>query len=143
MSAYAIILCGGSGTRLWPLSRTLRPKQLLALNGEETLLQQTAKRLAQYVPASRIYTVTHQDHRFDVKGQLAEVLPESIGNVLSEPCARNTLPAIAWAVSQISRQDPQAMIGVFPSDHAVDDEAAFLAAGRQLKSRLTRVIWPS
>ncbi|MDP2247880.1 MAG: sugar phosphate nucleotidyltransferase, partial [Nitrosomonadales bacterium] len=67
---YAIILCGGSGTRLWPLSRTLRPKQLLALNGEQTLLQQTAQRIAQYVPASHIFTVTHQDHRFDVKGQL-------------------------------------------------------------------------
>lgn len=128
MSAYAIVLCGGSGTRLWPLSRTLRPKQLLALNGEQTLLQQTAKRLSKYVPASKLFTVTHQDHRFDVKGQLAEILPESIANVLAEPCARNTLPAVAWAVSQISLKDSKAMIGVFPSDHAVDDEAAFLSA---------------
>jgi mannose-1-phosphate guanylyltransferase/mannose-6-phosphate isomerase len=127
---YAIILCGGSGTRLWPLSRTLRPKQLLALNGEQTLLQQTAKRLSQYVPASQIFTVTHQDHRFDVKGQLAEVLPDALTNVLAEPCARNTLPAVAWAVSKILKQDPKAVIGVFPSDHAVDNEAAFLSAWR-------------
>lgn len=115
---------------MWPLSRTLRPKQLLALNGEQTLLQQTAQRLAQYVPASQIFTVTHQDHRFDVKGQLAEILPESLMNVLAEPCARNTLPAIAWSVSKIFEANPKAMIGVFPSDHAVDDEAAFISAWR-------------
>lgn len=125
---YAIILCGGSGTRLWPLSRTLRPKQLLALNGAQTLLQQTALRLTQYVPATQLFTVTHQDHRFEVKGQLAEILPQALPNVLAEPCARNTLPAVAWAVSRLARQAPQALIGVFPSDHAVDDTPAFLAA---------------
>ena len=56
---YAVILCGGSGTRLWPLSRTLRPKQLLALNGEQTLLQQTALRLSHHIDPSHLYTVTH------------------------------------------------------------------------------------
>ena len=66
---YAIILCGGSGTRLWPLSRTMHPKQLLALNGEESLLQQTAKRLLAYVDAANLFTVTHEDHKFEVKGQ--------------------------------------------------------------------------
>jgi mannose-1-phosphate guanylyltransferase/mannose-6-phosphate isomerase len=125
---YAIILCGGSGTRLWPLSRTLRPKQLLALNGEQTLLQQTAKRLAQHVTPSNLYTVTHEDHKFEVKGQLAELFPEAVANVLAEPCARNTLPAIAWATYQIYQQDKTAMIGVFASDHAIDNEANFLSA---------------
>ena len=100
---YAIILCGGSGTRLWPLSRTLRPKQLLALNGEQTLLQQTASRLLAYVDAANLFTVTHEDHKFEVKGQLAEIAPNAVQNVLAEPCARNTLPAIAWAVSQIQQ----------------------------------------
>jgi mannose-1-phosphate guanylyltransferase/mannose-6-phosphate isomerase len=57
-NCYAVILCGGSGTRLWPLSRTLRPKQLLALNGEQTLLQQTAKRLAQRVSPAHLFTVS-------------------------------------------------------------------------------------
>ena len=70
---YAVVLCGGSGTRLWPLSRTLRPKQLLALNGEQTLLQQTTARLLAHVPASNLFTVTHEDHKFEVKGQLAEI----------------------------------------------------------------------
>ena len=125
---YAIILCGGSGTRLWPLSRTLRPKQLLALNGEKTLLQQTAERLLSHVNATNLFTVTHEDHKFEVKGQLAEVAPNAVSNVLAEPCARNTLPAIAWAVSKINAQDPNAIIGVFASDHAIDNQAAFLEA---------------
>jgi mannose-1-phosphate guanylyltransferase / mannose-6-phosphate isomerase len=125
---YAIILCGGSGTRLWPLSRTLRPKQLLALNGEQTLLQQTTARLLEYVDAANLYTVTHEDHKFEVKGQLTEVAPNAVNNVLAEPCARNTLPAIAWAVSKINAHDPNAIIGVFASDHAIDNQAAFLQA---------------
>jgi mannose-1-phosphate guanylyltransferase / mannose-6-phosphate isomerase len=128
VNRYAIILCGGSGTRLWPLSRTLRPKQLLALNGEKTLLQQTATRLLAHVSAENLYTVTHEDHKFEVKGQLAEVAPASISNVLAEPCARNTLPAIAWAAHQIYLKDPNAMIGVFASDHSIDNEGAFLQA---------------
>jgi len=125
---YAIILCGGSGTRLWPLSRTLRPKQLLALNGEQTLLQQTASRLLKHVDAENLFTVTHEDHKFEVKGQLAEVAPNAVTNVLAEPCARNTLPAIAWAVSKINQQDANAIIGVFASDHAIDNNQAFLDA---------------
>lgn len=125
---YALILCGGSGTRLWPLSRTLRPKQLLALNGDKTLLQQTTERLLAHVPASNLFTVTHEDHKFEVKGQLAEVAADAVPNVLAEPCARNTLPAIAWAVNEITQKDPDAIIGVFASDHAIDNEPAFLDA---------------
>jgi mannose-1-phosphate guanylyltransferase / mannose-6-phosphate isomerase len=128
LNRYAIILCGGSGTRLWPLSRTLRPKQLLALNGEQTLLQQTATRLLAHVDAANLFTVTHEDHKFEVKGQLAEVAPAAIANVLAEPCARNTLPAIAWAVHKINQQDSNAIIGVFASDHAIDNQQAFLDA---------------
>ena len=67
---YAVILAGGTGTRLWPLSRSSMPKQLLALNGSETLLQQTVKRVAPLVDATRVITVTHADHRFEVMGQL-------------------------------------------------------------------------
>lgn len=125
---YAVMLCGGSGTRLWPLSRTLRPKQLLALNGEQTLLQQTAKRLTQRVDPAHLFTVTHEDHKFEVKGQLAELFPQAIENVLAEPCSRNTLPAIAWATYQIFQQDKDAILGVFASDHAIDNEEAFLHA---------------
>ena len=125
---YAIILCGGSGTRLWPLSRTLRPKQLLALNGDKSLLQQTAERLVQHIAPSNLFTVTHEDHKFEVKGQLAECYPEAVANVLAEPYARNTLPAIAWAAYRIYEHDPSAIIGVFTSDHAIDNDIAFLEA---------------
>ncbi|MDP1595540.1 MAG: mannose-1-phosphate guanylyltransferase/mannose-6-phosphate isomerase [Methylotenera sp.] len=125
---YAVILCGGSGTRLWPLSRTLRPKQLLALNGEQTLLQQTAQRLTLHIDPAHLFTVTHEDHKFEVKGQLAELFPVAVANVLAEPSAKNTLPAIAWATYQIYQQDQSALIGVFASDHSIDNEEAFLSA---------------
>ena len=125
---YAVILCGGSGTRLWPLSRTMQPKQLLALNGEQTLLQQTTARLLAHVPAANLFTVTHEDHKFQVKGQLADLASDAVANVLAEPCARNTLPAIAWAVKEIHAKDANAVIGIFASDHAIDNQAAFLQA---------------
>jgi len=128
ISAYAVILSGGSGTRLWPLSRSLRPKQLLPMNGEQTLLQQTAVRLLQHVVPERLLTVTHQDHKFEVMGQLAEIAPLAAQGVLAEPVARNTLPAIAWAAWEIFQRAPEAIVGVFPSDHAISDDQAFLAA---------------
>lgn len=133
-ASYAVILCGGSGTRLWPLSRSLRPKQLLPLNGEQTLLQQTAARLLQRVAPVRLMTVTHQDHKFEVKGQLAELASDLVAGVLAEPIARNTLPAIAWAAHEIFKRDPDAIVGVFPSDHAIGDDEAFLAAWEAAES---------
>jgi mannose-1-phosphate guanylyltransferase/mannose-6-phosphate isomerase len=125
---YGVILCGGAGVRLWPLSRTLRPKQLLALNGDKTLLQQTAQRLTSHVSPANLFTVTHEDHKFEVKRQLAALYPQALTNVLAEPCARNTLPAIAWATYKIYQQDKTAIIGVFASDHSIDNEVAFLSA---------------
>ncbi len=126
--AYAVILSGGSGTRLWPLSRSLRPKQLLPMNGAQTLLQQTAVRLLRHVVPERLLTVTHQDHKFEVMGQLAEIAPLAAKGVLAEPVARNTLPAIAWAAWEIFQRDPEAIVGVFPSDHAINNDQAFLEA---------------
>jgi mannose-1-phosphate guanylyltransferase / mannose-6-phosphate isomerase len=125
---YAIILAGGSGTRLWPLSRTTMPKQLLALNGDSSLLQQTAQRLLPMVSSDHVVTVTHQDHRFEVMGQLHAISPQLASAVLAEPVGRNTLPAIAWATAKIARKNPDALIGVFSSDHAVADEPAFRTA---------------
>lgn len=127
-NSYAVVLSGGSGTRLWPLSRSLKPKQLLPLNGDETLLQQTARRLMGRVPPERLFVVTNEEHKFEVKGQLSEVAPALVAGVMTEPVGRNTLPAIALAVYSIARHDPDAVVGVFPSDHAIGNEAAFLDA---------------
>jgi mannose-1-phosphate guanylyltransferase / mannose-6-phosphate isomerase len=126
----AIVLAGGSGTRLWPLSRATMPKQLLALNGKESLLQDTMRRLLPLVSSRHITTVTHVDHRFEVAGQLHAVDAGLADHVLAEPIGRNTLPAIAWATARIAQENPAAIIGVFSSDHGVADQASFHNAWR-------------
>ena len=125
---YAIVLAGGSGTRLWPLSRSSKPKQLLCLNGVESLLQQTVRRVLPMVDVAHVVTVTSSEYRFEVAGQLLALDPALAGGVLAEPLGRNTLPAIAWAVARIARETPDALVGVFSSDHAVTDDDAFLRA---------------
>lgn len=127
-SRFALILAGGSGTRLWPLSRTLLPKQLLALGGEETLLQTTARRVAGAFAPERIYVVTNEEHVFEVRAQVKELLPDAKTGVLAEPVGRNTLPAILLGLDRVVAADPEAVVGVFPADHRIHDHAAWQAA---------------
>ncbi len=118
----AVVLAGGSGTRFWPRSRRARAKQVLALDGERTMIQQTLDRLVPVGGAASVWVVTNA-HLAEVIGrQLPEVPPEQI---LSEPAARNTAPACALAAFLLERKAPETVIGIFPSDHAVKDMARF------------------
>lgn len=124
---WAVVPAGGSGTRLWPLSRAARPKFLLPLLGERSLLQQTIDRIAPLVSAQRTFVVCGPAHAAPVARQLPE-LPE--GNVLVEPAPRGSGPAIALATAIIARRDPGAIVCSFAADHEVSDIPAFESAVR-------------
>lgn len=123
---HPVLLCGGSGTRLWPLSRKSYPKQFARLTGEESLFQASARRLSGPGFAAPM-VVTGGDFRFIVTEQLAgaEIAPAA---VLIEPAPRNTAPAILAAALALAARDPQALMLVAPSDHVIPDAARFRAA---------------
>lgn len=124
---HPVILSGGSGTRLWPRSRSNTPKQFLPLVGAETLFQATARRAATVEGSTRIVTVCADDHRFMVGEQLTAIGLAS-GGILLEPVARNTAPAIALAALHVLAGDADGVLLVLPADHLIRDEAAFRAA---------------
>jgi mannose-1-phosphate guanylyltransferase/mannose-6-phosphate isomerase len=121
-----VILSGGSGTRLWPLSREAHPKQFLPVIGEQSLLQATALRLNGLAAQAPI-VVANESHRFLVAEQLQQV-GLSASALLLEPIGRNTAPAIAAAAHQALAADPEALLLVMPSDHVITDVAGFQAA---------------
>jgi len=118
----AVVMAGGSGTRLWPLSRAGHPKQFLALNGEDTMLQATMKRLKGLDISSSV-TICNEEHRFFVAEQLREI--NMLGSIILEPVGRNTAPAIALA-ALTSDDDP--LLLVLAADHVIQDELAFTKA---------------
>jgi mannose-1-phosphate guanylyltransferase len=119
---YPVILAGGRGTRFWPLSRKRRAKQLLALDGTQTMLQQTVARLLPLAPAKRFWIVTNQD----LQSQVARQLPRlARRRIIAEPVGRNTAPAIGLAAFLLLASDPDAVIGMFPSDHVIADERRY------------------
>ncbi len=124
---FAIIMAGGSGTRLWPLSRRRTPKQLLNLTGETSLLQQTVSRLGALVKPQDVYVITSQAHVRATREQLP-ALPED--NVFGEPLARSTAVAAGLA-TVLARREPDEVALVLPADHFVADEEAFSAALRE------------
>ncbi|MGA8271825.1 MAG: mannose-1-phosphate guanylyltransferase [Candidatus Sulfotelmatobacter sp.] len=119
---YPVILAGGRGTRFWPLSRRKRAKQLLALDGKRTMIQQTVARLLPIAPAKRFWIITNDDLRPAILTQLPR-LPKA--QVLAEPVGRNTAPAIGLAAFLLLRENPDAVIGMFPSDHVIADEKTY------------------
>lgn len=132
---HAVILAGGSGTRFWPASRRARPKQLLAVAGDEPLLTATRRRLEGWVSDDRVLIVTAAEQARAVR-KLLPALPAE--NVLKEPCARNTAAAVAWAALEVHARDPQALMAVLPADHVLAPAESFrqsLQAGAELAAR--------
>ena len=121
-----VLLCGGSGTRLWPLSRKSYPKQFAAILGDETLFQASARRLSGSGYGAPV-VVTASDFRFIVTEQLQSIGIDP-GAILIEPEGRNTAPAILAAALHVAASDPEGLMLVAPSDHVVPDAAAFRAA---------------
>jgi mannose-1-phosphate guanylyltransferase len=121
---YPVILAGGRGTRFWPLSRKRRAKQLLALDGKQTMIQQTVARLAPMTAPSRFWIITNDDLRPAILRQLPKLPPKQI---IAEPAGRNTAPAIGLAAFLLLRHDPDAVLGLFPSDHVIADAAQYRA----------------
>lgn len=121
---FGIILAGGSGSRLWPLSRELYPKQLLNLNSDKSLLQSTFERLNKFMPAENIVSITNVKHASNVKLQLEHISKDV--QVLAEPLSKNTAPAIALATKFIQQKEADPVILVVPSDHLIEDTDKFI-----------------
>ena len=120
-----VILAGGSGTRFWPRSRRARAKQVLALDGERSMIQQTVERLKPLATLDNTWVITNEYLAHEIADQLPG-LPD--GQIVQEPVARNTAPACGLAAFLIERQNPDAVMGIFPSDHVIADEPRFLKA---------------
>ncbi len=122
---FAIIMAGGSGTRFWPKSRRDRPKQLLTLHGDASMLQQTVARIAPLVPAERIFVVTGADQAEATRAQLPRI---PAANVVAEPRPRDTAPCVGLAAEIVAAQDPDGVMIVMPADHVIRPEQVFINA---------------
>src|ERR1700689_16612 len=120
-----VILAGGSGTRFWPRSRRAHAKQVLALDGERSMIQQTVERLKPLAGLEKTWIITNEYLAREIADQLPG-LPAA--QIVQEPVARNTAPACGLAAFLIERENPAAVLGVFPSDHVIADEPRFLKA---------------
>ena len=121
---YVITLAGGGGKRLWPLSRTDQPKQLLPLYGSVTLLEKTIERMQVFAPRERQYLVTIEAYVHDIQRLIAD----RIGTIIPEPVGRNTAPAIALSCLEIIKHDSEAVVIIVPADHVIHDEEKFATA---------------
>lgn len=128
MSPWLVVLAGGSGTRFWPRSRRLQPKQLLSIVGDESLLVTTLRRFSGWIPANRMLVVTTSDLKTPVEQALVG-LPGV--NVLVEPAARNTAPAITMSMEWIQARDPNGACIIVPADHWIPDTAEYISTMKQ------------
>ena len=124
---HAVIMAGGSGTRFWPKSRRNRPKQLLKLHGDSTMIQQTVARVASLIPPERTWVITGADQAEATRAQLPELPSDQI---VGEPCPRDTAACVGLAAALVSQRDPDATTIVLPADHVIEPVEAFLASVR-------------
>ncbi len=125
---HAVVLAGGSGTRFWPLSREMHPKQMLQIVGEDTLLRQTIKRTQGFVPPENIWVVTTEGKAQDIKFHIGSLGPITKGvQFIKEPVGKNTAPAIGLAAIYLGHLFPQSVMIVMPSDHSIPDREKFLS----------------
>jgi mannose-1-phosphate guanylyltransferase len=138
LPVYPVLLAGGSGTRLWPVSRELYPKQLAKLIGKESLIQSTLRRLVPPFTAENVRVVCGEQHAHEIARHMEEVGIPASGRIITEPAGRNTAPAILLVCLQVRAEVEDAVVGVFPADHVIGKLSAFhakLAAAMELAAQ--------
>ncbi len=120
---YAVIMCGGSGSRFWPKSRKNFPKQFLKTVGDRTMIQSTVDRINKYIPLDNIYMVTNKCYAETIKTQVPEI---SEHNIIIEPMIKETAACIGYSAIKLLKKDPEAVMIVLPSDHYIQDEEELL-----------------
>jgi len=137
MTYYPVVLTGGAGSRLWPVSREFYPKPLLPMFGDQTLLQGTAKRLDSIASIGKPVFVCNEEHRFLVAEQV-RALGKEPEAILLEPQGRNTAPALTIAALYLLDKDPDALMVAMPADHVIPDPESFTAAVEQARATASR-----
>ncbi len=125
IKVYPILLAGGSGTRLWPVSRELYPKQLVKFIGKESLIQSTVKRLLPLLDEGNIRIVCGKEHAHEIARHIEEIGIRADKKIIAEPCGRNTAPAILLAMLHILKNENDAVLCIFPADHVIRNNDAF------------------
>jgi len=122
---YPVLLAGGSGTRLWPVSREMYPKQLVNFIGKDSLVQSTIKRMSPVLPKENVRIVCSGEHLHEIARHMQEIGVPSQGKIICEPCGRNTAPAVLLSVLTLLETEDDAVLCVFPADHVIRDVKNF------------------
>jgi mannose-1-phosphate guanylyltransferase/mannose-6-phosphate isomerase len=124
-NVYPVLLAGGSGTRLWPVSRERHPKQLVKFIGKDSLVQSTVKRLTSFLKMENLRIVCGKEHVHEISKHMEEIDISADEKIIAEPCGRNTAPAVLLAMLYILKKEEDAVLCIFPADHVIRDRNAF------------------